>query len=72
MYKFNPPILWKVNDSETIASVINEALNGSDSMYFKAEAGASLILVPFTDTVPLEKSNIWSRKELELTLKYQN
>ena len=72
MYRFNPPITWKVNDSETVASVIKEALNASDSMYFKAETGTKLSLVPFIDTVPLEKGSIWSRKELELTLKYQN
>ena len=68
--ELKPPIYWKVKDHEKVKKEIQRVLNTNDAFYFKAESDFKLI--PFEDDVPKERASIWTRKELELTLKYQN
>ena len=67
----HPPIYWKVNQSENVKEAMKKALN-TDAVYFESKTeNSKFLLVPFKDQVQ-EQGNLWSRKQIELAMKYQN
>lgn len=72
MNDFIPPIYWRVKNSEQVRDAIETALQESDAMYFEARNNPDLVLVPFNGKVSPMMTQLWNRKQLEITAKYQN